>query len=134
MDIDANRPARASKQGEGVVISDQFASLFESSDRAERYRAQLLDFMETHVYPAEPVYDAQMRESGNPHHHPQIVEDLKSEARQRGLWNLFHPHSQGVPDCPTLNMPRSLRSWGEVQDWHQMLAIAAHPIPETWRS
>jgi hypothetical protein len=48
-------PARASKQPEGVVISDQFASLFESSDRAERYRAQLMDFIETHVYPAEPV-------------------------------------------------------------------------------
>ena len=80
--------ARASKQPEGVVISDQISSLFESSDRAERYRAQLLDFMETHVYPAEPVYDAQMRESGNPHHHPVIVEDLKSEARRRGFVEL----------------------------------------------
>jgi acyl-CoA dehydrogenase len=58
--------------------------------------------METHVYPAEPVYDAQMRESGNPHHHPQIVEDLKSEARQRGLWNLFHPHPQWGPGLSNL--------------------------------
>jgi hypothetical protein len=49
------RPARASKQPEGVVISDQFASLFEPSDRAERYRAQPMDFMETHAYPAEPI-------------------------------------------------------------------------------
>ena len=83
-----------SKHDEGVIISNHFASLWESSDQAERYKAQLLDFMAAHVYPAEPVYDAQMRESGNPHHHPQIVEDLKSEARQRGLWNLFHPHPQ----------------------------------------
>src|SRR6201993_119665 len=59
--------------------------------------------METHVYPAEPVYDAQMRESGNPHHHPQIVEDLKSEARQRGLWNLFHPHPQWGPGLSNLD-------------------------------
>ena len=94
--------ARASKQPEGVVISDQISSLFESSDRAERYRAQLLDFMETHVYPAEPVYDAQMRESGNPHHHPVIVEDLKSEARRRGLWNVFHPHPQWGPGLSNL--------------------------------
>jgi acyl-CoA dehydrogenase len=97
------RPASPSKQPEGVVISDQFASLFESSDRAARYRAQLVDFMETHVYPAEPVYDAQMRESGNPHNHPQILEDLKSEARQRGLWNLFHPHPQWGPGLSNLD-------------------------------
>jgi acyl-CoA dehydrogenase len=94
--------ARASKQPEGVVISDQISSLFESSDRAERYRAQLLDFMETHVYPAEPVYNAQMGESGNPHHHPVIVEDLKSEARRRGLWNVFHPHPQWGPGLSNL--------------------------------
>ena len=48
-------PPDASKQPEGVVISDQFASLFESSDRAERYRAQLMDLMETRVYPTERV-------------------------------------------------------------------------------
>jgi alkylation response protein AidB-like acyl-CoA dehydrogenase len=91
---DAKLTLPTSKQTEGAIISDPVSSLFGSSDRAARYRAQLLDFMETHVYPAELVYDAQMRESGNPHHHPVIVEDLKSEARQRGLWNLFHPHPQ----------------------------------------
>ena len=58
--------------------------------------------MEKCVYPAEPVCDAQMRESGNPHHHPVIVEDLKSEARRRGLWNLFHPHSQWGPGLSNL--------------------------------
>jgi hypothetical protein len=45
-------------------------SLFQPSQRGERYRSQLLDFMETHVYPAEAEYETQMRESGNPHHHP----------------------------------------------------------------
>jgi len=58
--------------------------------------------MEKCVYPAEPVYDAQMCESGNPHHHPVIVEDLKSEARRRGLWNLFHPHPQWGPGLSNL--------------------------------
>jgi acyl-CoA dehydrogenase len=76
--------------------------LWESSDRTERYRAQLLDFMETHVYPGEPVYHVQMRESGNPHHHPQIVEDLKAQARRRGLWNLFHPSKQWGPGLTNL--------------------------------
>ncbi|QDQ98735.1 acyl-CoA dehydrogenase family protein [Tomitella fengzijianii] len=71
--------------------------MFDISERAERIRADLLEFMDTHVYPAEPVYEQQMRESGDPHFHPPIIEELKAEARRRGLWNLFHPHpSSGV--------------------------------------
>jgi acyl-CoA dehydrogenase len=90
------------KDDEGVVISDHQVSLFEPSERARGYRERLLDFMQTHVYPAEPVYEIQMRESGNPHHQPQIVEDLKVEARRRGLWNLFHPHPQWGPGLSNL--------------------------------
>jgi acyl-CoA dehydrogenase len=61
-----------------------------------------LDFVEKHVYPAEPVFHAQMRQSDNPHHHPHIIEDLKCEARRRGLWNLFHPHPQWGPGLSNL--------------------------------
>ncbi|MDT5172337.1 MAG: acyl-CoA dehydrogenase [Mycobacterium sp.] len=87
---------------EGVVISGHQGSPFEPSQRAEDYRLRLLDFMETYVYPAEPVYEAQMRESGNPHHHPQVIEDLKYEARQRNLWNLFLPHPRLGPGLSNL--------------------------------
>jgi acyl-CoA dehydrogenase len=66
-------------------------SFFEPSDRTKRYQDDLLEFMHTHVYPAEAVYEQQMREAQDPHHHPAILEELKEEARQRGLWNLFHP-------------------------------------------
>ncbi len=77
-------------------------SLFDTSERAERYRTDLLDFMDTHVYPAEAVYDRQMRESGDPHFHPPILEELKAEARGRGLWNLFHPHPEWGPGLTNL--------------------------------
>jgi acyl-CoA dehydrogenase len=87
---------------EGVVISDRKRSLFEPSPRGERYRVRLQDFMATHVYPAEAEYEIQMRESGNPHHHPQVIEDLKSEARRRDLWNLFHPHPHWGPGLSNL--------------------------------
>ncbi|HEX5119153.1 MAG TPA: acyl-CoA dehydrogenase family protein [Pseudonocardiaceae bacterium] len=77
-------------------------SLFEMSDRAKQYQADLLTFMDEHVYPAEPVYSRQMRESGDPHHQPRIIEDLKVEARKRGLWNLFHPHPEWGPGLTNL--------------------------------
>jgi acyl-CoA dehydrogenase len=85
-----------------VDISNHQVSPFVPSQRAQGYQAELLDFMETHVYPAEPVYEAQMCESGRPHHQPQIIEDLKREARRRGLWNLFHPHPQWGPGLSNL--------------------------------
>ncbi|HXB84914.1 acyl-CoA dehydrogenase family protein [Mycobacterium sp.] len=77
-------------------------SVFEMSDRTKKYQADLLAFMESHVYPAEPVYDQQMRESGDPHFQPPIVEELKAEARRRGLWNLFHPHPEWGPGLTNL--------------------------------
>ncbi|MFC0452577.1 acyl-CoA dehydrogenase family protein [Rhodococcus jostii] len=67
-------------------------SLFDVSDRARQYQTDLLEFMDSHVYPAEAVYEEQMRESGDPHFQPPVLEELKVEARRRGLWNLFHPH------------------------------------------
>jgi acyl-CoA dehydrogenase len=64
---------------------------FAYSARVEDYRSRLLDFMDGHVYPAEPIYRQQIESSGDPHHHPDVLEDLKKEARSRGLWNLFLP-------------------------------------------
>jgi acyl-CoA dehydrogenase len=55
--------------------------------------------MEAHVYPAEPVYERQLRESGDPHHQPAIMEELKTRAREAGLWNMFLPdpeHGAGL--------------------------------------
>jgi acyl-CoA dehydrogenase len=77
-------------------------SVFEMSDRAKKYQADLLEFMESHIYPAESVYDEQMRESGDPNFQPPILEELKAEARRRGLWNLFHPHPDWGPGLTNL--------------------------------
>src|ERR1035437_742336 len=77
-------------------------SLFEVSDRSQQLQADLLDFMDTHVYPAEAVYEEQMRASGDPHFQPPIIDELKVEARSRGLWNLFHPHPEWGPGLTNL--------------------------------
>ncbi len=84
---------------------------FEPSAKAHEYLGRLQDFMDGHVYPAEPVYAEQRREliaAGRPHDLPAVVEELKTEARERGLWNLFLPdaedpaHGLSVTDYATL--------------------------------
>lgn len=77
-------------------------SMFEISDRAKALEAELLEFMDSFVYPAEAVYEQQMADARDPHHHPQILEDLKGLAKQRGLWNLFHPHPDWGPGLTNL--------------------------------
>ena len=67
---------------------------FAASDRTRDLVERLTAFMDERVYPAETIYDDQRRESGNPHFHPPVMEELKGEARRRGLWNLFHPDSE----------------------------------------
>jgi acyl-CoA dehydrogenase len=64
---------------------------FEKTDRCKEFEERLLSFMDERVYPAEPIYREQMEASGDLHHHPQVLEDLKEDAKKRGLWNLFHP-------------------------------------------
>jgi acyl-CoA dehydrogenase len=70
---------------------------FELTDRCKDFQERLGAFMEEHVYPAEAVYEEQIRVAGDPHHHPAVMEELKAEARRRGLWNLFHPHEEWGP-------------------------------------
>ncbi len=72
---------------------------FQPSPQAQKYLARLTDFMEAHVYPAEAVYEQQMAEltaAGSPHQLPPVVEQLKEQARDRGLWNLFLPDESGL--------------------------------------
>jgi acyl-CoA dehydrogenase len=75
---------------------------FELSDRCNDFRERLLAFMDERVYPAEPVYEEQLREAGDPHAQPAVMEELKGEARERGLWNMFHPDERfgaGLTNC-----------------------------------
>jgi acyl-CoA dehydrogenase len=65
---------------------------FALSPTATKLQETLLAFMDERVYPAEAVYRDQIRDSGDPHFHPPVMEELKAEARARGLWNLFLPH------------------------------------------
>jgi acyl-CoA dehydrogenase len=60
--------------------------------RTEELRGSLLAFMDSHVYPAERIFADQVAEAeaaGKIWQRPAVIDELKAEARRRGLWNLF---------------------------------------------
>jgi acyl-CoA dehydrogenase len=64
------------------------------SPRGQELRETLLDFMDAHVYPNEQVFSDQVAASGDRHARPPILQELKTTARERGLWNLFLPDDE----------------------------------------
>ena len=92
---------------------------FALSARAEEVSAQLWDFMREHVFPAEPVYDQWRAERGHDNHeHPPVLEELKAEARKRGLWNLFHHELAGLSNL-------EYASIAEITGWSPVIAPEA---------
>jgi acyl-CoA dehydrogenase len=67
---------------------------FTQSETSRNLQAAVQRFMDEHVYPAEPIYEAQaaeLRGAGTPFRTPDVIAKLRDEARARGLWNLFLP-------------------------------------------
>jgi acyl-CoA dehydrogenase len=67
---------------------------FDHSQKVLELRARLEAFMAEHVYPNEKVFEEQLEASENRWTVPRIMEELKAEAREAGLWNLFLPESE----------------------------------------
>jgi acyl-CoA dehydrogenase len=70
--------------------------MFEYSDKVQRLRARLDEFMRAEIYPAEPIYAAQLAEIRNrfPWDSPPVMQELKKKARAAGFWNMFLPQSE----------------------------------------
>ncbi|MBX7449103.1 acyl-CoA dehydrogenase family protein [Mycolicibacterium sp. 3033] len=70
---------------------------FAMSAKAADYHQRLTDFMVERVIPAEESYERYRREAGpDDHTVPPVIEELKAEAKTRGLWNLFLPDESGL--------------------------------------
>ncbi len=67
---------------------------FAPSARSDALRVELIEFDEDIVRPAQPIYRGQREDSGDPHFPPPVMEELKVEARKRGLWNMFMPEGE----------------------------------------
>ena len=64
----------------------------------EKMRDNLLAFMDEKIYPAEPVFAEQLASLADHWAWTRvpILAELKAEARERGLWNLFLPGEHGA--------------------------------------
>ncbi|MCX7201646.1 MAG: acyl-CoA dehydrogenase family protein, partial [Burkholderiales bacterium] len=74
---------------------------FEYTPKVKEMRARLLAFMDQHIYPNEERFHHEVeanRAAGNAWIPTKVVEELKPKARAAGLWNLFLPFSERVPE------------------------------------
>jgi acyl-CoA dehydrogenase len=92
---------------------------FEPSAKAKDYVERLQAFMDEKVFPAEKPYEEYRRAAGPEDHTvPPVVEELKVEARSRGLWNLFLPDVSGLSNL-------DYASLAEVTGWSTHIAPEA---------
>jgi len=90
---------------------------FARSPKADDTCERMWDFMRERVFPAEPVYQ-QSRATNDPHGYPPVMEELKAEARKRGLWNLFLPSLSGLSNL-------EYASVAEISGWSPVIAPEA---------
>ena len=62
---------------------------FNYSKKSLDLQEKLLNFFDDHIYP-----DAEIEQSGNSLHIPDLLDELKNKAKDVGLWNLFLPDDE----------------------------------------
>src|SRR5438270_11890938 len=67
---------------------------FAYTEKVNALRKRVSDFLDRYIYPNQQLYYEQITASGNPHHHAEIIDELKVKARAEGLWNLFLPDEE----------------------------------------
>ena len=77
--------------------------MIEKSQRSTELHEQLSGFMDKYIYPNEPLIKKELEE-GDRWQPSEIVEGLKREAQEVGLWNLFLPESDLGAGLTIMNM------------------------------
>ncbi len=67
---------------------------FAYTEKVNELRKRVSAFMDRSIYLNEQTFRDQVAASGNPHHHAEIVDELKTKAKAEGLWNLFLPDDE----------------------------------------
>ncbi|MEQ8860746.1 MAG: acyl-CoA dehydrogenase family protein [Pseudomonadales bacterium] len=66
-----------------------------SAEEAEQLQDRLQAFMDQHIYPNESLYHEQLDALENRFSTVPLMEELKTRAREAGLWNLWMPADHG---------------------------------------
>lgn len=90
---------------------------FEPSPLSQETSARMWRFMLERVFPAEATWHAYLAEHG-PHAYPPVMEELKAEARELGLWNLFLPDISGLSNLDYAPV-------AEISGWSPVIAPEA---------
>lgn len=90
---------------------------FTPSPRTVELQEAMWDLMHEHVFPAEATWAQYLREHGE-HEHPPVMEELKDQARRRGLWNLFLPEWSGLSNVEYAPI-------AEISGWSPVIAPEA---------
>lgn len=92
---------------------------FEPSPRAHDLQDRLWAFMHEHVFPAEEAYESYREEhADDPHAVPPVMEELKTRAQERDLWNLFLRDVSGLSNVEYAGL-------AEITGWSVDLAPPA---------
>ncbi len=67
---------------------------FTETPRVTELRGKMWTFLEERVWPAESQYWREFSAETTPQRISPVMEELKAEARSRGLWNLFMPDEE----------------------------------------
>ncbi|MFT6275828.1 MAG: acyl-CoA dehydrogenase [Halioglobus sp.] len=67
--------------------------MFEFSERSIELQNRLNTFMDENIYPNEKTYASQLHSAENRFGYLPLMDELKTKARDLGLWNLFMPPS-----------------------------------------
>ena len=68
---------------------------FDYSTKTRELQQKLQSFMDAHIYPNEKAFETEIN-SGDRWQPLQLMEDLKTQAKAEGLWNLFLPETSGL--------------------------------------
>ena len=95
---------------------------FAMSAKASDYHKRLSDFMTEYVFPAEAKYDKYRHEAGpGDYTVPPVVEELKTKAKDAGLWNLFLPAESGLTNLDYAPL-------AELTGWSLEIAPEVHHL------
>ena len=103
---------------------------FRPSDRALHWQDRLRRFIDANVLPRSAEYWAQVR--ADPTRQPPAMEEMKAQAREAGLWNMFLPGENGA-GLTNLEYAPLAEQMGRHLWSAEVCSTATPPTPAIWK-